>query len=167
MVTLLMLMCWWDLHTLTPVVGPTAPTPPHLIIVGSLIQTDLSIGTVHAGSMDHKRPSGESLSLSALCGIFKTPQPPRITVCTSQGSDQGVTYTVTTRQKSLVGSLFGLSVYPRLPGERRPCLLPTLAARGRPGHTNTCTFFLSAGDVTIHRQILMINTTTNKTINQV
>ena len=26
---------------------------PHLIIVGSLIQTDLSIGTVHAGSMDH------------------------------------------------------------------------------------------------------------------
>ena len=158
-----MLMCWWDLHTLTPVVGPTAPSP-HLIIVGSLIQTDLSIGTVHAGSMDHKRPSGESLSLSALCGIFKTPQPPRITVCTSQGSDQGVTYTVTTGGKSLVGSLFGLSVYPRLPGERRPCLLPTLAARGRPGHTNTCTFFLSAGDVTMHRQILMINTNTNKTI---
>ena len=30
MVTLLMLMCWWDLHTLTPVVGPTAPHPtPH------------------------------------------------------------------------------------------------------------------------------------------
>ena len=163
MVTLLVLMCWWDLHTLTPVVGPTAPTP-HLIIVGSLIQTDLSIGSVHAGSMDHKRPSGESHYFCTLCGIFKAPQPPLITVCTSQGSDQGVTYTVTTGQKSLVGSLFGLSVYPRLPGERRPCLLPTLAARGRPGHTNTCTFFLSAGDVTIHRQILMINTNTNKTI---
>ena len=124
-------MWWLDLHTLMPVVGPTAPSP-HLIIVGSLIQTDLGISTVHAGSMDHKRPSGESPSLSALCGIFKAPQPPRITVCTSQGSDQRVTYTVTTGGKSLVGSLFGLSVYPRLPGERRPCLLPTLAARGRP-----------------------------------
>ena len=71
-------MCWWDLHTLTPVVGPTAPHPTphhsgfthpngsqHRHCACRIHGSHLGKATIFAPSEEFLRPPNHPLSLFA------------------------------------------------------------------------------------------------------